>query len=372
MNLDDPSGDTWEEIWDRVIDTNLKGTFFCSVEAARLMRAGGRRLDRQRVVGRRGPGPAQPRRLRSEQGRNQRAHDPAGRGARARPDPGQRLRARSDERAAQPRRRPVVPRDVGSVDPARPDRRAGGHGRPDGVPRLRGVLTRHRASCSTSTAAGPRWARFPRDTSTSRNASSNASIDFATPAAAEPGLRAAADRAAALDPRLAGDGDRVPAARARGHALAGTGRVRRLRRAPPVRRLRPARRRGGRPLEPQAADDRGRRGPCGRDCHPRRDDPPRPGVVLADRGRRVHRGHGIPLLQHRSRRRAPRHRSPAAAARSRGGHPGERGGGDARRAAARRRALHTRPCRPVPLRRRLLRVLVPLARADADAVPGGT
>ena len=41
MNLDDPSGDTWEEVWDRVIDTNLKGTFFCSVEAARLMRAGG-------------------------------------------------------------------------------------------------------------------------------------------------------------------------------------------------------------------------------------------------------------------------------------------------------------------------------------------
>src|ERR1051325_3237214 len=30
-----------EETWTRVIDTNLKGTFFCSVEAARLMRAGG-------------------------------------------------------------------------------------------------------------------------------------------------------------------------------------------------------------------------------------------------------------------------------------------------------------------------------------------
>jgi NAD(P)-dependent dehydrogenase (short-subunit alcohol dehydrogenase family) len=37
MNLADPS----EETWDRVIDTNLKGTFFCSVEAARLMRAAG-------------------------------------------------------------------------------------------------------------------------------------------------------------------------------------------------------------------------------------------------------------------------------------------------------------------------------------------
>jgi len=30
-----------EETWDRVIDTNLKGTFFCSIAAARLMHAGG-------------------------------------------------------------------------------------------------------------------------------------------------------------------------------------------------------------------------------------------------------------------------------------------------------------------------------------------
>jgi len=30
-----------EDTWDRVIDTNLKGTFFCSVEAARLMRESG-------------------------------------------------------------------------------------------------------------------------------------------------------------------------------------------------------------------------------------------------------------------------------------------------------------------------------------------
>jgi glucose 1-dehydrogenase len=30
-----------EETWERVIDTNLKGTFFCSVEAARLMRSSG-------------------------------------------------------------------------------------------------------------------------------------------------------------------------------------------------------------------------------------------------------------------------------------------------------------------------------------------
>lgn len=33
----DPS----EETWDRVLDTNLKGTYFCSSEAARLMRGGG-------------------------------------------------------------------------------------------------------------------------------------------------------------------------------------------------------------------------------------------------------------------------------------------------------------------------------------------
>jgi NAD(P)-dependent dehydrogenase (short-subunit alcohol dehydrogenase family) len=37
LDLGEPS----EETWDRVIDTNLKGTFFCSTEAARLMRAAG-------------------------------------------------------------------------------------------------------------------------------------------------------------------------------------------------------------------------------------------------------------------------------------------------------------------------------------------
>jgi glucose 1-dehydrogenase len=37
IDVDDPS----EQTWDRVIDTNLKGTFFCSTDAARLMRAGG-------------------------------------------------------------------------------------------------------------------------------------------------------------------------------------------------------------------------------------------------------------------------------------------------------------------------------------------
>ena len=104
MNLADPS----EEIWDRVIDTNLKGTFFCSVEAARLMRAGGGGsiVNVSSVVAARG--------LRnlaayaaSKGGINALTIQLAVR-ARARPDPRQRLRARRDERRAQPRRRPVV------------------------------------------------------------------------------------------------------------------------------------------------------------------------------------------------------------------------------------------------------------------------
>lgn len=33
--------DTTEEKWDQVLDTNLKGTFFCSLEAAKMMRTGG-------------------------------------------------------------------------------------------------------------------------------------------------------------------------------------------------------------------------------------------------------------------------------------------------------------------------------------------
>jgi len=37
LNVFEPN----EETWDRVIDTNLKGTFFCSTEAARLMRSSG-------------------------------------------------------------------------------------------------------------------------------------------------------------------------------------------------------------------------------------------------------------------------------------------------------------------------------------------
>ncbi|HEX4520827.1 MAG TPA: SDR family oxidoreductase [Gaiellaceae bacterium] len=37
IDLDAPS----EEIWDRVLDTNLKGTFFCTTSAVPLLRAGG-------------------------------------------------------------------------------------------------------------------------------------------------------------------------------------------------------------------------------------------------------------------------------------------------------------------------------------------
>ncbi len=47
--------DPAEETWDRVIDTNLKGTFFCSSEAARLMRGtGGSIVNVTSVLGIRG------------------------------------------------------------------------------------------------------------------------------------------------------------------------------------------------------------------------------------------------------------------------------------------------------------------------------
>lgn len=52
LNVDDPS----EETWDTVVDTNLKGTFFCSLEAAKLMRraGGGSIVNVSSVVGARG------------------------------------------------------------------------------------------------------------------------------------------------------------------------------------------------------------------------------------------------------------------------------------------------------------------------------
>jgi NAD(P)-dependent dehydrogenase (short-subunit alcohol dehydrogenase family) len=52
LNADDPR----EETWDAVLDTNLKGTFFCSLEAAKLMRRarGGSIVNVSSVVGSRG------------------------------------------------------------------------------------------------------------------------------------------------------------------------------------------------------------------------------------------------------------------------------------------------------------------------------
>jgi NAD(P)-dependent dehydrogenase (short-subunit alcohol dehydrogenase family) len=52
LNVDDPR----EETWDAVVDTNLKGTFFCSLEAAPFMRrrGGGSIVNVSSVVGARG------------------------------------------------------------------------------------------------------------------------------------------------------------------------------------------------------------------------------------------------------------------------------------------------------------------------------
>jgi NAD(P)-dependent dehydrogenase (short-subunit alcohol dehydrogenase family) len=50
IDLDEPD----EETWDRVIATNLKGTFFCSTSAARLMRSGGSIVNISSVVAVRG------------------------------------------------------------------------------------------------------------------------------------------------------------------------------------------------------------------------------------------------------------------------------------------------------------------------------
>ncbi len=54
IDLEDPN----EETWDTVVDTNLKGTFFCSIEAARLMRphGGGSIVNISSVVAARGLG----------------------------------------------------------------------------------------------------------------------------------------------------------------------------------------------------------------------------------------------------------------------------------------------------------------------------
>src|SRR5205823_14393482 len=69
----------------------------------------------------------------------------------------------------------------------------------------------------------------------------------------ESGLRLAAGRASAVDDRLLVFGDRLSAARARGHALAAEGGARRLRTDGPVRPVRSLRRRRTGPPRPQAA-----------------------------------------------------------------------------------------------------------------------
>ena len=143
MNLADPA-ETREETWDRVIDTNLKGTFFCSVEAARLMRAGGGGsiVNVSSVVAARGL-------------RNLAAYAASKGGINAltiqlavelAPD-GIRVNAFAPGATNVQRNLdddPSYRETLGSADPARPGCRAGGHGRPDGVPRLGGVVTRHR------------------------------------------------------------------------------------------------------------------------------------------------------------------------------------------------------------------------------------
>ena len=129
-----------EETWDRVVDTNLKGMFFCSVEAARLMRSsgGGSIVNVSTVVAARGLRNLTPYAA-SKGGINALTIQLAARTLR---HPRQRVRPRGDERGAQPHRRPGVRREVGAADPARPDRRAGGDGWPDRLLRLRRVLAR--------------------------------------------------------------------------------------------------------------------------------------------------------------------------------------------------------------------------------------
>ena len=372
MNLDDPSGDIWEEIRDRVIDTNLKGTFFCSVEAARLMRVGGGGsiVNVSSVVAARGL-------------RNLAAYAASKGGINAltiqlavelAPD---QIRVNAFAPGATNVQRnldddPSYRETWSPLDPARPDRRAGGHGRPDGVPRVRGVLTCHRPAVLRRRRLDRGGQGSRRDTSTSRNASSNATIDSATP------LRRNRDFVLLLTGRLLSTlGSQVTAIAypllvlAVTHSPAKAGFVG-FAGLLPYAVFGLARRRRGRPLEPQAADDRGRRGAARSRSRrsPRRSSSTgcRSGRSRSSRSSRV-RASVFFNTAHAGALRAivPRQQLPAAVGVIRGAS----GGGDARRAAARRRALRARPRRAVPLRRRLLRVLVPLARADADAVPGG-
>ena len=191
--------------------------------------------------------------------------------------------------------------------------------------------------------------------------------------APKPRLRAAADRAAAVERRLVVDVDRIPAARARGHGLAGEGRHRRRSRgACPGRSSR---------CPPGLAADRWSRRrlmiaadavrvlAIGSACR----------AILLDRvafweivvvafveGMRLR---PLPRAQPGALRAVvPTHQLPAAAATE----TGAAGSGAARGPTARRRALRDRPRAPVRRRRDLVRVLDHLAARDADTVPGGT
>ncbi len=131
----------------------------------------------------------------------------------------------------------------------------------------------------------------------------------ADPALAEPRLSPPLERADRLDPRLAGDADRLPAARPRPHRLTGHRRLRGGGAHRPLSPLRPARRCARRPLGPQADDDhlrqRQRPGPgeCRHRLSARRPRHP------ADRRRFVHRrglrGHLRPRRDFRPAARGP-------------------------------------------------------------------
>ena len=144
-----------------------------------------------------------------------------------------------------------------------------------------------------------------------------------------------------------------------------------LRASRALRAVRPPGRRCVRPLQPQVADDLGRRRPGARARLAGRQHRDRARHIRPDPDRRLHRGDDVRHLQHRGDRRRPLGRTGAAA-------PAclcHRAGADVerlpRRAAARRRALRARAIAAVPRRRDLVRVLDGNAARDADAVPGG-
>ena len=135
--------------------------------------------------------------------------------------------------------------------------------------------------------------------------------------------------------------------------------------------VRAARRCGRRPLEPAAADDRGRRCPRARGRRPRRGHRDGPAQLLGDPAGRLRRGRRRGPVRGRAGRGPSRRGAGTPAAGGRGRPDGPAGGGRAGRAAARRRPVRGRPGAPVPGRRRLVRILDRLPAGHARAVPGG-